>query len=376
METVRTVALVCSAQSIDAADSLPSNTGRASRVHALIRAFELDSKLDVIEPAPLDTRGLTVFHSEEFISSMFGAEPDSDCASTSGSEGDRLERFGLVDDCALFDGVEAHVRYAAGATVAAAEALVSGRAQVAINWEGGRHHGQRSRASGYCYVNDVVLGILALQARFSRVLYIDLDLHHGDGVQDAFLHSRRVMTLSLHHHERGFFPNSGGRVDEGRGRGAGHSINVPLRRGASDGSFIRAFTAVANRAVAAFAPDAVVVQCGSDGLGADPHKVFNLTTDAFAQSVGAVLAWGQPTLLLGGGGYSNADCARCWARLTAVACGSDIPPETDIPEHAFLNDYAPGFDMQTDAMLVEDENTATYLDSIIQAISSSFASRG
>ncbi|KAJ2539453.1 Histone deacetylase 8 [Coemansia sp. RSA 1853] len=288
--------------------------------------------------------------------------PDED------DEQDRQQCFGLVHDCALFEGVEEHVRYAAGGTVAAANILVEGQAQIAIHWEGGRHHCQRSKAAGFCYVNDVVLGILALQKRFSRVLYIDLDLHHGDGVQDAFLYSGGVMTLSLHHHDRGFYPNSGGELSEGRGNGAGYSINVPLQRGTNDNSFIHVFSAVANKMLMAFDPEVIVVQCGCDGLAGDPHKVFNLTSNAFAQPVKTVFGWGRPVLLLGGGGYSWPECARCWTRLTAIACGYDIVPETDIPEHVFLNEYAPGFDMLTDVMLIEDSNTKEYLESIIQEI--------
>ncbi|KAJ2823736.1 Histone deacetylase 8 [Coemansia erecta] len=380
MELPRKVALVRSAQSIRAADSLPSNVGRASRVHALINAFGLTSSLGIIEPEALNNERLTLFHSEEYIDCLFATSSDSKSRhyrppSSEESEEDeedyeaRLQRFGLAHDCALFEGVEEHVRYAAGGTVAAANALVQGQAQVAIHWEGGRHHCQRNKAAGFCYVNDVVLGILALQRRFSRVLYIDLDLHHGDGVQDAFLYSNKVMTLSLHHYDRGFYPNSGGTPSEGKGKGSGYSINVPLRHGANDDTFIHIFTAVSASLFTEFDPEVVVVQCGADGLAGDPHKVFNLTSASFAQSVESVLKWQRPVLLLGGGGYSRSDCARCWTRLTAIACGRDIVPESDVPEHAFLNEYAPGFDMMTDAMSIEDKNTREYLDSIVQAIS-------
>ncbi|KAJ1765424.1 Histone deacetylase 8 [Coemansia sp. RSA 1752] len=369
----RKVALVRSAQSIQAADSLPSNVGRASRVHALIDAFGLNDKLDIIEPEPLDNDALTIFHSEEYIDCLFAIDSDSEYSygsnkSDEDDEKDRQQRFGLVHDCALFEGVEEHVRYAAGGTVAAANILVDGQAQIAIHWEGGRHHSQRSKAAGFCYVNDVVLGILALQKRFSRVLYIDLDLHHGDGVQDAFLYSSRVMTLSLHHYDCGFYPNSGGEISEGRGNGAGYSVNVPLQRGTNDSSFIHVFSAVANKVLTAFDPEVIVVQCGCDGLAGDPHKIFNLTSNAFARSIKTVLGWERPALLLGGGGYSLPECARCWTRLTAIACGYDIAPEADVPEHVFLNEYAPGFDMLTDVMLIEDSNTNAYLDSIVQAV--------
>ncbi|KAI9505596.1 histone deacetylase 8-like protein [Coemansia spiralis] len=353
------VALVRSVHSLKAADALPSNPNRASQVHALIDAFGFGASMDIIEPAPLTNDELTRFHSEEYIACLlpFGENKD---------DGDALlDRFGLLYDCPLFDGIEDYVRYIAGGTVTAANALVTGQAHIAIHWEGGRHHCKRNKAAGFCYVNDIVLGILRLQTQFARVLYIDLDLHHGDGVQDAFIYSDKVMTLSIHHYDRGFYPNTGGSFSEGKGRGVGRSINIPLNRGASDASFTRVFSAIASRVATSFAPEAVVVQCGCDGLADDPYKIFNLTTDAFACALELVLSWGLPVILLGGGGYNNSDCARCWARLTAVACGADILPATDIPEHTFLNQYTPAFDMRVEKMFIDDANTESAIDALI-----------
>ncbi|KAJ1940997.1 Histone deacetylase 8, partial [Linderina macrospora] len=221
----------------------------------------------------------------------------------------------------------------------------------------GRHHCKRERASGFCYVNDIVLGILELNKTFSRVLYVDLDLHHGDGVQDAFLYSNKVMTLSFHHFDRGFYPNSGGIPVEGKGKGKGFSLNVPLMQGTTDSSFLQAFEEVMKFVWLSFEPQAVVVQCGSDGLAGDPYKVFNLTTDAFAGAIKSVLEWDIPTLVLGGGGYSSVNCARCWTRLTAIACGQDIAVSADIPDHKFYTEYVPACSMAIDKRLVPDENT-------------------
>ncbi|KAJ2812284.1 Histone deacetylase 8 [Coemansia furcata] len=362
--------LVRSAKGICAADGLPSNMGRARRVHALIEAFGLCDAVRVVEADAATDADLTEFHSEEYIECLLHPEAsDNDSGSESDDDDGRLKRFGLLYDCPVFEGMEEHVRMAAGGTLAAAACLIDGSAQVAMHWEGGRHHGQRNRAAGFCYVNDAVLGILKLQARFGKVLYIDLDLHHGDGVQDAFLHSNKVMTLSLHHYDRGFYPNTGGAADEGKGRGVGHSINAMLRRGASDDVFKRVFGPVVRAAVETFEPGAVVVQCGCDGLAGDPHKIFNLTAQALVDAVQVVLAWELPTLLLGGGGYNNANAARCWTRLTAVAAGEqDIAASTDIPEHAYLNDYAPTFDMAIDATLAADENTDESIEATISAV--------
>ncbi|KAJ2553236.1 Histone deacetylase 8 [Coemansia sp. RSA 1933] len=379
------VVLVRSAQSIRAADALPSNIGRSSRVHALIDAFGLDNSVEIVEPKPLTDADLTTYHSSEYIrcllsqsSSGSGSDEEGSCCSSSGSQDNSdspdseavLARHGLMYDCPLFDQIEDHVRYVAGGTVAAANALSRGQARIAIHWEGGRHHAKRDKASGFCYVNDIVLGILHLQKQFARVLYIDLDLHHGDGVQDAFIYSDKVTTLSVHHYSRGFYPTTGGAGVEGKGRGAGHSINIPLCRGASDSSFLRAFSAMASHVCSSFAPQVVVVQCGCDGLAGDPYKVFNLTTDAFASALRLVISWELPVLMLGGGGYNNADCARCWTRLTAVACGADIAPEADVPEHAYLDEYAPAFDMCVEKMLVSDANTDFTVDALVREATS------
>ncbi|KAJ2079186.1 Histone deacetylase 8 [Coemansia sp. RSA 988] len=376
MDRAQRVILVRSTESIQAADRLPPNTGRASRVHALIDAFGLATHMEIVAPEPMPDSGLAVFHSEEYIAHLFAAADGGYSSYNSQEDGEEsdtdeelgLEHFGLVHDCAVFNGMEMHVRYAAGGTVAGADALVRGSADVAIHWEGGRHHCKPAKAAGFCYINDVVLGILSLQTRFERILYIDLDLHHGDGVQSAFQYSDRVMTLSIHHYDRGFYPNSGGNYDEGKGRGAGHSLNIPLCRGASDDTFIRVFLAVTKSVLATFAPSAVVVQCGCDGLAGDPHKVFNLTTDAFARPLKTVLGWGLPTLLLGGGGYSRPDSARCWTRLTGIACGKDIPAAAEVPEHGFLNEYAPAFDMASDGTLMTDENDGEAIDAAVRAI--------
>ncbi|KAJ1957510.1 hypothetical protein EC988_000792, partial [Linderina pennispora] len=241
MATERRVVLVRSSKSIKAADLLPSNIGRASRVHALINAFGLQQKLTVTAPVPLTNKELENFHSEDYINCLLST---GDVADSSDSEGDgesQLAEYGLLDDCYMFDGIEQHVRYAAGGTVSAARRLANGDAGVAVHWEGGRHHCKREQASGFCYVNDIVLGILELNKTFSRVLYVDMDLHHGDGVQDAFLYSSRVMTLSLHHYDRGFYPNTGDKPVDGKGNGKGFSLNVPLKRGANDESFLQAF---------------------------------------------------------------------------------------------------------------------------------------
>lgn len=225
----------------------------------------------------------------------------------------KTDALGLHDDCPVFDGLADYVKLVAGASMTAARELRDGRADVVINWTGGRHHGKRGEAAGFCYVNDIVLAIIELRSaprvarsptpplspdgpastspsspppppvaaprppRISRVLYLDLDLHHGDGVESAFLTSPYVLTLSLHLHAPLFYPSTGALDSTGprepRAKGAHHALNVPLEPGAGEETLRRLWTSCMERIREAYDPDAVVLQLGTDGLAGDPCKV-------------------------------------------------------------------------------------------------------
>ena len=290
-------------------------------------------------------------------------------------------------DCARFPLLPQHAKSLAAASTLAAESLASSECDVGIVWDGGRcvhaacdrtdcsdsipenrHHAHRDRAAGFCFVNDAVLAILALRKprhvlmepsepgtrrkkvlkRLDRVLYLDLDLHWGDGVvssrrnsqldlissltstqEEAFYNSASVLTLSVHHHAPGFFPVSNHddsrRTDGSLGRSGGpesapaHALSLPLPLGASDETFRTLFASCIEPVIDEFDPEAFVVQCGTDGAAGDPHRVWNLSSEAYIEAVGAVLRRKKPTLLLGGGGYHAANTARIWSSLTALA---------------------------------------------------------
>ncbi|KAJ3115569.1 Histone deacetylase 8 [Phlyctochytrium bullatum] len=244
------------------ADQLPSNPGRTN-VH-----LNTDSSTRLVPPRPATLQELLAYHDEEYIRALLAAEKwdddDSDVM-------DALEAMGLTDDCQVFPGLAEYVRWTAGASLTAARELVEGRADVAIHWDGGRHHAERDRASGFCYVNDVVLSIMELHRAFPKVLYIDIDIHHCDGVESAFAYSSKVLRLSFHLREPGFFPGTGSPSDTGRGtRGRGHAVNVVLERGLTRQTLVKAFReAVVEGAGMAYRPDAVVMQCGVDGMWGD-----------------------------------------------------------------------------------------------------------
>ncbi|KAJ3037728.1 Histone deacetylase 8 [Rhizophlyctis rosea] len=268
------------------------------------------------------------------------------------------EEFKLEFDCPLFPGIAEYVRLVAGGSLAAARALTSGESDIAIHWDGGRHHCKKDEASGFCYVNDIVLGILELRQRFGRVLYIDIDVHHGDGVQSAFEFTDRVMTLSFHKYDGIFFPGTGKQTDTGHSKGTNHTINVPLPQNLQDTTFLSVFTRITTAAFEAFSPDAIVMECGTDGVVSDPlvgNDGWSLTVRGIAQAVEHVLSFrvskdGKevekpvPTMLLGGGGYSNTTCARVWGVCTGVACLGGVESiGEDVPEHELLEFYGAGF---------------------------------
>ncbi|XP_066992065.2 histone deacetylase 8 isoform X2 [Anabrus simplex] len=319
--------------------------------------------MTVLPSRPASLQEINAFHSLPYIEHL---QKINDCTDLEELE-DESEEFGLGYDCPLLERLYNYVELIAGASISAAEALVDGSATIAINWCGGWHHAQRDEAEGFCYVNDIVLGIHKLHEAFKRVLYIDLDVHHGDGVENAFACSPSVLTLSFHKHEPGFYPGTGGLNDVGFGKGRYYSINVPLEDGIRDDLYCYIFDSVVLKVWAAYRPQAVVVQCGADGLNEDPMGTFNLTPVGLGRCVKRILSWEVPTLFLGGGGYNLPNVARCWTYLTAVILGRDIP--SSIPEHENLLQYGADFELDIEPGYRRDNNSKKSLEAIIQTIS-------
>jgi len=198
-------------------------------------------------------------------------------------------------------------------SLAVARALASGEADVAINWSGGMHHACLDKASGFCYVNDIVLAIEELLGHFRRVLYVDIDVHHGDGVETAFVRSNRVMTVSFHQCTEGFFPEQRGLIEHvGEGAGRLRAVNVPMKKGMDDDGYRRLFEPIMTRVVAVFQPEAIVMQCGADSLSGDRLGHQNLSIAGHARCVSFMRSFSTPLLLLGGGGYTINHVAACW----------------------------------------------------------------
>jgi len=224
-------------------------------------------------------------------------------------------------DCPVFEGMYDYAVLACGATLTGAALLAEGDADVAFNPSGGYHHAGPAKAAGFCYVNDVAIACGRLAGPGRRVLFLDVDAHHGDGVQDAFFHRRDVMTVSFHESGLSLFPGTGFVDDVGAGEGAGYCANVPLPPGTYDQAYLKAFRAVAIPLASAYDPDVIVLELGMDTLSGDPLAHLGLTNNACAEIVEAVMALGRPVLATGGGGYHVQNTARGWALAWSVFCG-------------------------------------------------------
>ncbi|KAJ3055634.1 putative histone deacetylase 1-B, partial [Rhizophlyctis rosea] len=322
--------------------------------HNLILNYGLFNKLEINRPTPATTREMTKFHSDDYIDFLSRVTPD-----TLEEVAKYQTKFNVGEDCPVFDGLYEFCSYSAGGSISAARKLCEGNADIAINWGGGLHHAKKSEASGFCYVNDIVLGILELLKVHARVLYIDIDIHHGDGVEEAFYTTDRVMTVSFHKYGE-YFPGTGDLSDIGSGKGKNYAINFPLKDGIDDESYRTIFQPVMRAVMDFYRPGAVVLQCGADSLAGDRLGCFNLSMRGHAMAVEFMKKFDVPLLLLGGGGYTIRNVARAWTFETAVAVGATLPDE--IPFNDFFQYYGPDYRLDVPFNNMENHNTREYLN--------------
>jgi acetoin utilization protein AcuC len=257
-----------------------------------------------------------------------------------------LLRYGLgTPDDPVFPGMHDASALVAGATLAAARAVWTGQAQHGANIAGGLHHAMRANASGFCVYNDPAIAIAwLLEAGAERIAYVDIDVHHGDGVQAAFYADPRVLTISLHESPATLFPGTGRPSETGGPGAAGSAVNVALPAGTRDAGWLRAFHAVVPPLVRAFRPTVLVSQHGCDTHWMDPLANLELTIDAQRSAHAAIHelaheAAGGRWLLTGGGGYELLQVVpRTWTHLLAEAAGRPVDPDSRIP--ADWRDYA------------------------------------
>ena len=307
----------------------------------LARAFGLFTQagVSVNSPVPATDAELELVHDARYITGVrLAGSPDP---------GPSVLEFGLgTEDDPVFPGMHDASALVAGATLAAARAVWTGAAQHGASIAGGLHHAMRGSASGFCVYNDPAIAIAWLLGQGAeRVAYVDVDVHHGDGVQAAFYDDPRVLTISLHEHPEALWPGTGLPSETGGPGARGSAVNVALPTGTRDAGWLRAFHAIVPPLLNAFRPAILVSQHGCDTHWLDPLAGLRLSIDAQRAAHTAIhelahqVAGGR-WLLTGGGGYDLLRVVpRTWAHLLAEAAGYPIDPGARIPltwrEHAF-----------------------------------------
>jgi acetoin utilization protein AcuC len=289
----------------------------------LLRTLTLLSSLShvqVISPEPATEDDLLSVHSQDYINAVkqAGTSPHS-----------LNSKFGIGrGDNPPFEHMHEKSLWYVGGSIAAAASICNGE-KIAFNISGGLHHAHRSQASGFCIYNDCAVAIKKLLGHFKRVAYIDIDVHHGDGVQWLFYDYTDVLTISIHESGRTLFPGTGFCDEIGSSK---TNINIPLCAKTTGDIWLKTFTRIVPKAIEHFDPEVIVLQMGSDAHFLDPLGHLEVTAQEWLASVQIVSKLGLPIVALGGGGYNLETVPRMWSGACLVLSGYE-PPNT-IPNEA------------------------------------------
>jgi len=298
---------------------------RVSLAHRLAEACGLLAEGEYLEARCATDEELAALHDPDYVAAVRRAEDAREVA-----QADR-ERYALgVLENPWFADVFTRPATAAGGSLQAAEEALAGRR--AFNPAGGMHHARSGRAQGFCYFNDPALAVLRLRAAGLRVLYVDLDAHYPDGVAELLGADPGVLLLSLHMDTGYAYPFAGGGLDDRQ------AVNLPLPRGANDAEFLLAFDAVWPRALERFAPEAVVLQAGTDVIAPDPLGKLAVTTQGFLAAVARVVEGAPRVVVTGGGGYHPLLVARAWTGVWALLAGRLLPESMPAAGQALLRE--------------------------------------
>ena len=304
----------------------PMGPGRVRHTISLARQLGVLDRLEIVEPPPVDLDVLRTVHTQQYIDAVTRGLPD--------------ERFGLgTSDNPTFEGMHEVSARVAMATVEAARSVWSGEVKRANNVAGGLHHAMPDRTSGFCVYNDLAMAIhWLLDNGCERIAYVDVDVHHGDGVQTIFWDDPRVLTVSLHETPAYLFPGTGFPHEIG-GRGArGSAVNVALPPGTGDAGWLRAFDAIVPAVVEAHEPQILITQHGCDSHTHDPLADLELSLDGQRASYLALAELADRVsegrwVSTGGGGYALQDVVpRAWTHLLGIVSGEPIDPDTPTPK--------------------------------------------
>jgi len=331
----------------------PMNPTRLDLTMALSRNIGLLDGVETVRPTAATDAELLRIHTPGYVEAVKRAgaqQPDSGHV-----EPDAAHGLGTEDN-PIFPHMHEAGAILAGGTLAAAREIAAGRAVRAVSIGGGMHHAMADWAAGFCVYNDAAIAISwLLDQGYDRIAYIDVDAHHGDGVQHAFLGDPRVLTVSIHQHPATLWPNTGWSSEIGSGAAEGTAINIPVLPGTVDSLWLRAFHAIVPGAIAAFRPQILISQCGADSHREDPLADLSLTVDGQRASYLAMRDLADRYcegrwLAVGGGGYGLVRVVpRAWTHLIAAALDREIDPATAVPEEwrERVATIAPGVDLPT-----------------------------
>jgi len=296
----------------------PFNTIRAKRVREIVSSMGLltGSGGREVAPEPAERIVLKKFHTARYLHALKSSARGRWSA-------DALEMGIGSPDCPIFKGLYKYAVLAAGGTLTAAKMILAGETELAFNPSGGYHHAGPELAAGFCYINDVALACIVLAEQAKRVLYLDVDVHHGDGVANAFYDRSDVMTISLHQNPKTLFPGTGFENEIGTGEGKGYCVNVPLPVGTYDQAYLKAFETIVLPLTAAYNPDVIVFELGADALAGDPLANLCLTNNVYADIIDHLMSFNKPIVATGGGGYNVENTVRAWALAWSIFCGAD-----------------------------------------------------
>ncbi len=300
----------------------PFRPDRARRLYELLKRQDWLSEpwMRVEMPDPLPPEALAGSVDPGFLAAIQRA--------SAGKIDPSLLAYGLgTDECPIFPRLADYVGLYCAATMTGVRLILETNANVVFNPLGGMHHSSRSHAEGFCYVNDVILAVDALLAAGHRVATIDIDAHHGNGVQDSYWRDDRVLTVSIHESGKSLYPWGGFEDEIGEGPGRGYNLNVPLPAGADDEVFQKAFDDLIVDRVRAFAPSVTVVVVGADTHRSDPLSNLQLTNNGMAHAMEFIRGFSPHLLMLGGGGYNPEATVKGWARMWATANRIDALPD-------------------------------------------------
>lgn len=296
--------------------SHPFKPVRARLMSELLNRYGLISEQNqkIVIPSLMDEELLYLFHTREYIELL-----------KKGDKGEfsfEMLHAGLgTEDNPAFKGMYQYAWEASSGTYEGAMMLYKGSTRFVFNPFGGFHHAGRDYAEGFCYINDIAVAIAEFIRKGQKVAYVDIDAHHGDGVQDAFYETDRVLTISLHESGETLYPGTGSETETGTKEGIGYNVNIPLRAGTDDEVYLLAFESLVPSLIESFKPDIVVANIGCDTHRDDPLAHLSLTSNGYKKVISIINDLSPKILALGSGGYNLFKTAALWTLAWATFCG-------------------------------------------------------